>query len=199
MSWCGARLSIGSASGGVHATAAHLRQPPTSSPRLDAILLQDQLKREMRERQARYTGICPVRERIYAAVFDELVASIGRTESKVGSLLRHVFGEARLSIDAYRTVFEHSISFGDRKLSQSKLTKGDLDDAIETLEGEITGLRQEAHHLACLCEGLEAREAEKELGYEERPKEIVDLEQEQQQLKDLLTTLRPSKAADGKK
>ena len=47
--------------GGVHATSAHLRQPPTSSPRLDAILLQDQLKREMRERQARYTGICPVR------------------------------------------------------------------------------------------------------------------------------------------
>ena len=48
---------------GVHATSAHLRQPPTSSPRLDAILLQDQLKREMRERQARYTGICPVSPR----------------------------------------------------------------------------------------------------------------------------------------
>ena len=77
----GAGRLLGAARG-VHATSAHLRQPPTSSPRLDAILLQDQLKREMRERQARYTGICPVRERIYAAVFDDLIAAVSRDASK---------------------------------------------------------------------------------------------------------------------
>lgn len=184
--------------GGVHATAAHLRQPPTSSPRLDAILLQDQLKREMRERQARYTGICPVRERIYAAVFDELVAAIGRDSPKTGSLLRRVFGEARLSIDAYRSVFGHSTLFGDRKLSQSKLTKGDLAGAIEAYEMEISGLKTEVAYLADMCESLEAREAERELSYEERPQDVLDLEAEQQQLRDLLAALLPSKPEKGK-
>ena len=41
--------------------------------RLDAIILQEQLDREMGDRQARYTGICPVREQVYAMAFDELL------------------------------------------------------------------------------------------------------------------------------
>ena len=48
---------------GVHATSAHLRQPPTSSPRLDAILLQDQPARDARAPGAGHTGICPVSPR----------------------------------------------------------------------------------------------------------------------------------------
>ena len=86
----------------------------------------------------------------------------------------------------------------DRAGEAGGLDENDSAEAIEQLEGDITGLRQEAHHFICLCESLEAREAEKELNYEERPKEVVDLEQEQQQLKDLLTTLRPSKAEKAK-
>jgi len=40
-----------------HAMSARLRQPPTSSPRLDAIILQEQLEREMRECQV-YMYVC---------------------------------------------------------------------------------------------------------------------------------------------
>ena len=124
------------------AASQALRQPPTSSPRLDAILLQDQLKREMRERQARYTGICPVRERIYAAVFDELIAAVARDLGKRGSVLKRVHAESRMFIDAYRTVFEKSIDFGGRKLTQALQTKGQLAEMIEGLEGEIAGLKK---------------------------------------------------------
>lgn len=184
--------------GGVHATSAHLRQPPTSSPRLDAILLQDQLKREMRERQARYTGICPVRERIYAVVFDELIASVTRDQSKRGSLLRRVYAEARMTIDGYKSVFEASIQFGSKKLTQGTALKGDLAEQIEGLEGEIANLKKEVSHLESLCEGLAFREAEKAKEYEETAKEVIDLQAEQQQLQDLLVTLRPSKPEKGK-
>ena len=41
---------------------------------------QEQLEREMRECQARYTGICPVRERMYAVAFDELIVAVARDE-----------------------------------------------------------------------------------------------------------------------
>jgi len=186
------------AAGGVHATSAHLRQPPTSSPRLDAILLQDQLKREMRERQARYTGICPVRERIYAAVFDELIAAVARDASKRGSLLRRVHAESRMTIDAYRTVFENSIDFGGRKLTQSLEIKGQLGEAIEHLEAEIAGLKKTVGDLENTCEGLLHREGLKEAEYGEEPKEIVDLKTERQQLTDLIATLKPSKPEKGK-
>ena len=70
---------------GAHASSAALRQPPTSSPRLDAIVLQEQLDREMRERQARYSGICSVREDIFGTAFSELFGAVARNESKRGT------------------------------------------------------------------------------------------------------------------
>ena len=187
------------AAGGVHAASAHLRQPPTSSPRLDAILLQDQLKREMRERQARYTGICPVRERIYAAVFDELIAAVTRDQPKRGSLLRRVHAESRMSIDSYRTVFETSIQFGGRKLTQALEKKGQLAEIIEELEGQITALKKQTTDLDNLCEGLAHREALQAAKYEEANPETVALESEKQQLEDLIKTLLPAKPVKGGK
>uniref|UniRef100_A0A7S4BM71 TRF2/HOY1 PH-like domain-containing protein n=1 Tax=Chrysotila carterae TaxID=13221 RepID=A0A7S4BM71_CHRCT len=123
----GGAMALGDSSGrldgalrspvGALALAARLRKPPTSSPRLDAIILQEQLEREMRECQARYTGICPVRDRIYTAAFDELIVAIGKDEPKRGMMLRRVRDEAKLSCDNYRTVFEKSVNFGCIKLS----------------------------------------------------------------------------------
>ena len=172
---------------------ASMRQPPTSSPRLDAIVLKDQLNREMRERQARYTGICPVRQAIYAVVFDELAGSIARDSSKRGALLRNVHAEARMSIDAYRTVFESSIDFGSRKLMEAVETKGDLEGEIAALDEEISALRANVADLQNLCESLEHREEQKAKLYEVKDKEEADLEAEQQQLQELLAVLRLSK------
>ena len=152
----------------------------------------------MRERQARYTGICPVRERIYAVVFDELIASVARDQSKRGGLLRRVHAESRMTIDAYRAVFENSITFGGRKLTLGTAIKGNLAEEIEELEGGIAGLKKEVEHWESLCESVTHREAEKEAEYEEPSKEILDLQAEQQQLQDLLVTLRPSKPEKGK-
>jgi len=156
-------------------------------------VLKDQLNREMRERQARYTGICPVREAIYAAVFDELIASVGRDSSKRAALLRRVHAEARMSIDAYRTVFESSIEFGGRKLMEAVDTKGDLESRISTLDEEISTLRASVADLQNLCESLEHREEQKAKLYEVKDKEEVDLATEKQQLEDLLAVLRLSK------
>jgi dynein light intermediate chain len=179
---------------GAHSAAAHLRQPPTSSPRLDAIILQDQLKREMRERQARYMGLCPVRERVYETIFDDLAAAVARDQPKRGALLRRLYGEARMSIDAYRTVFEGSTEFGSRKLTSATATKGGLDVTIEGLEGEIATLKAELANLTEWCEGLEAREAARNAVYDAgEAKEITDLKAEQEQLKLLIETLKPSK------
>jgi len=218
----GGAASAGRA-GGAHAASAALRQPPTSSPRcarrprarraqpsprpllrpahrrpvrarrLDAIILQEQLDREMGDRQARYTGICPVREQVYAMAFDELLTSVGKGLPKRGSLLDRVRAEARLSIDAYRTAFESSIAFGNRKLTAAVELKGDLEEVMAELDEEIAARAAEVAHLTHVCESLEHRAKKKEEGYAEDDREITELMQEKNQLEDLLKVLKASK------
>lgn len=183
---------------GAYSMSTRLRQPPTSSPRLDAIILQEQLEREMRECQARYTGICPIRERLYAAALDELTVAVGRDEPKRGGLLRRLTAEARMSIDAYRTVYEKSLLFGSSKLCAVSATEGDLADQIASLEAEINGLQAQARKLGELCESLMHREEQNAKRYEVEPSDVTDLKTEQKQLQSLLEVLRLSKPEKGK-
>jgi dynein light intermediate chain len=46
---------------------------PTPATRIDVINLQDELDKKLQERQARETGICPIREELYSQSFDELI------------------------------------------------------------------------------------------------------------------------------
>jgi len=46
---------------------------PTPATKLDVMHLQDELEKKLQERQARETGICPIREELYAQCFDELI------------------------------------------------------------------------------------------------------------------------------
>lgn len=49
----------------------------TPATRLDVINLQEQLDQRLQQRQARETGICPIREELYAQCFDELIRQVG--------------------------------------------------------------------------------------------------------------------------
>ena len=53
----------------------------TPATRLDVVNLQEHLDRKLQQRQARETGICPVREELYAQAFDELIRQVGRFEA----------------------------------------------------------------------------------------------------------------------
>ena len=59
-------------------SAALWVQRVTSAPatRMDVITLQERLDALLNERQARETGICPVREELYAQCFDELIRQV---------------------------------------------------------------------------------------------------------------------------
>jgi len=46
---------------------------PTPATRVDVINLQDDLDKRLQSRGARETGICPIREELYAQCFDELI------------------------------------------------------------------------------------------------------------------------------
>jgi dynein light intermediate chain, axonemal len=70
--------------------------------RLDVISLQELLDKRLIERQARETGICPVREDLFHQCFDELIRQVTLDGPERGLLLLRVRDEIRMSIDAYK-------------------------------------------------------------------------------------------------
>jgi dynein light intermediate chain len=74
----------------------------TPATRLDVINLQEQLDQRLTTRQARETGICPVREELYAQCFDELIRQVTINCAERGLLLLRVRDEIRMTIAAYQ-------------------------------------------------------------------------------------------------
>src|SRR3990167_1195014 len=86
----------------------------TPATRADVIALQRELDNQLQIRRARETGICPVREELYAQCFDELIRQITIICSHRGLLLVRVRDENRMTIQAYQTLYESSLAFGMR-------------------------------------------------------------------------------------
>ena len=88
---------------------------PTPATRVDVINLQDDLDEKLQSRQARETGICPIREELYSQCFDELIRQITINCAERGFLLVRVRDEIKMTIQAYQTLYESSIAYGMRK------------------------------------------------------------------------------------
>ena len=95
----------------------------TPATRLDVINLQEKLDQQLQLRQARETGICPVREELYAQCFDELIRQVTINCAERGLLLLRVRDELRMTIAAYQTLYESSVAFGMRKALQVRIKR----------------------------------------------------------------------------
>lgn len=122
----------------------------TPATRADVIALQRELDNKLQIRRARETGICPVREELYAQCFDELIRQITIICSHRGLLLVRVRDEMRMTIQAYQTLYESSLAFGMRfalkgEQNRANWTKQiqDLNEDIEELESEVSILEQQ--------------------------------------------------------
>lgn len=95
------------------------------------INLQEQLDHQLQARQARETGICPLRQELYSQCFDELIRQITINCAERGLLLLRVRDEARMTISAYETLYESSIAYGVRKALVAEQKKIDLEAKIK--------------------------------------------------------------------
>ncbi|TMW61672.1 hypothetical protein Poli38472_010735 [Pythium oligandrum] len=162
----------------------------TPATRLDVVNLQEQLDLRLQQRQARETGICPVREELYAQCFDELIRQITINCSERGLLLLRVRDEARMTIAAYQTLYESSIAFGMRKALMAEQKKMEAEQKIRTLETENRELAAQIDELATRCEAVQRREEERKTADEKKHQEEVDiLRKANDQLKANLETL----------
>ncbi|GMF39014.1 unnamed protein product [Phytophthora fragariaefolia] len=170
----------------------------TPATRLDVVNLQEQLDLRLQQRQARETGICPVREELYAQCFgrwlmeyvaiadtnvfslgdgraDELIRQITINCSERGLLLLRVRDEARMTIAAYQTLYESSIAFGMRKALMAEQKKMEAEQQIRTLESELRDLTSQIEELSTRCEAVARREEEKKTQDEKKHEEEVEL------------------------
>merc|ERR1712072_445918 len=129
-------------------------QPAT---RLDVIQLQEALDQRLMERQARETGICPVREDLYSQCFDEIIRQVTINCPERGLLLLRVRDEIRMTIDAYKTLYESSVTFGVRKQLQAEQGMGEMEDKIKDLEQTKRDLENQVLELRNKVEVSEKR------------------------------------------
>ena len=86
----------------------HFKQHVSHQPakREDVLELKTALDQKLNERQARETGICPVREELYSQVFDELIRQVTLDCPERGLLLLRVRDEIKMTIAAYQTLYQ---------------------------------------------------------------------------------------------
>merc|ERR1712070_938022 len=166
----------------------------TPATRLDVINLQEQMDTKLMDRQARETGICPVREDLYSQCFDELIRQVAINCPERGLLLLRVRDEIRMTIDAYKTLYESSVTFGVRKQLQAEQGMGEMEDRIKSLQDTKRDLENQVLELRNKVEVIEKREAERKALDEKRRKEEVDfLKYQGQHLDTFLKSLGGSK------
>ena len=71
---------------------------PTPATKVNVINLQDELDKLLQSRQARETGICPIREELFSQCFDELIRQITIECAERGFLLVRVRDEIKMTI-----------------------------------------------------------------------------------------------------
>jgi dynein light intermediate chain len=146
----------------------------TPATKADVIALQADLEHLLQQKQARETGICPIREELYAQCFDELIRQITINCSERGLLLVRVRDEIRMTIQAYQTLYESSIAFGMRKALQAEQRKTEMNNRIKTLEGEVSELQRQVQNLENEIARIEKEEEANQEKEEKAHKEDVE-------------------------
>ncbi|KAG8345297.1 putative Axonemal dynein light chain [Trypanosoma vivax] len=133
----------------------------TPATRMDVINLQEHLDSLLLDRHARETGICPVREELYRQVFDEIIRQVTVNCAERGLLLLRVRDELRMTLDAYRSLYESSAAYGMRKALQAEQSKIEMEARIHALEREKEELKQQVEELDSRCQAIMEREEER--------------------------------------
>jgi dynein light intermediate chain, axonemal len=95
--------------------------------------LEKSFQAKLVEKQARKSGICPIREEIHNELFDEIIRQATVNLPERGILLMRVRDNLKMTFAAYQTLYEGSLVFGNRKAHVAELGISDLESKIEKM------------------------------------------------------------------
>ena len=166
---------------------------PQPATQVDVINLQDQLDAAIQRSQARETGICPLREELFAQCFDELIRQITINCAERGFLLVRVRDEIKMTIQAYQTLYESSIAYGMRKALMAEQGKNEMQTNITDLEAACRDHDLEIKKLQEAIEDIIRKDAEtserEEKAHRDQVQYLQDLNADyKNELEELLST-----------
>eukprot|EP00398_MALV-I-01_sp_L67-1_P000911 gene911-610_t len=165
--------------------------------RVDVTNLQGELDKQLQQRQARETGICPVREELYAQCFDEIIRQVTIICAERGLLLLRVRDEIRMTIYSYQSLYESSIAFGMRKALQAEQNRNQQMKRTKELRQELKSLEEQIEQLTKQI--LEVEEDEKARKEQEDRSHAEDVEKWKADINALKDQLETFLAAPSKK
>ena len=119
------------------------------------------LDQKLMERQARESGICPVREELFSQCFDEILRQVTISEPERGLLLLRARDEIKMTISAYHTLYQSSGSFAMRKQLEAEHGKADLQKSIDSLDKRKKNLETKVLELKSKIDAIEKRTRER--------------------------------------
>jgi len=125
--------------------------------REDVTILKNTLNQRLKSRQARESGICPIREELHNQCFDEIIRQVTIECPERGLLLMRVRDELKMTIAAYQTLYKSAVAFGMRKQIQAEKGKKSLEDNIAELERRKKELTERKSELENKKKAIEAR------------------------------------------
>lgn len=146
----------------------------TPATRGDVVSLQEQLDLRLQQRQARETGICPIREELYAQCFDELIRQVTINCAERGLLLLRCRDEIRMTVASYQTLYDSCIAFGMRKALQAEQNTTDMMAKIKQLEAECKDIHKTATDIQQQIDLIEQQEDERRKEAEQRHADEVE-------------------------
>lgn len=105
---------------------------------------------------------------------DELIRQVAINCPERGLLNLRVRDEIRMTIDAYKTLYESSVTFGCRKHLQAETGVSEMKDKIGSLEGSKKELENQVLELRNKVEVIEKRESERRALEEKKRQEEND-------------------------
>ena len=120
--------------------------------RQDALALNALLERSLLKYQARETGLCPIRRTLYDRTFDELIRQATVNCIDQGLLMFRVRNEFRMTLLAYKTMYESSVRFGLRFALHNQKRSLDLEIEKQGMAVQQEDLRKRHFELTKLHE-----------------------------------------------
>ena len=133
---------------------------PTPATAADVTNLRKDLEKKLVSKEARDSGICPVREELYIQCFDELIRQITINCAERGYLLVRVRDEVRMFKGALQQLYDSSIAYGMKKALIADQSKSQMNDKIKALEKENKELAKTIEELEIEAEEIVRKEEE---------------------------------------
>ena len=154
----------------------------------DVINLQEDLDRRLQTEQARETGICPIREKLYVECFDELIRQVTINCLERGILLMRIKKELIMTVESYQNLYESAIAYGIRVLLLAEEDKKKLEEEIVNDENECNELENEIAEIEYALEEHKERDVieRKEI----RQKHKLEMEESLKRIKVLKEQLK---------